>query len=144
MNCRCHRTAGNAALEFALVFLLLWLLLSGAFQVGYSIYIYDRLVTAAAGGARYAARVDFDSPAHSFIIAVQNMTAYGSPSGGTSPLAPGLNSSNIAVTWTTDTTGMPLTLTVSITGYSVDAVFQTIKWSGKPSVTVRFAGRYLS
>jgi Flp pilus assembly protein TadG len=136
--------AGSAVIEFALTFMLLWLLLGGAFRFGYSMYVYESLVSAVAGAARYAARVDFDSPGHAFIDKVKNMAAYGSPVSGTAPLAPGLTTANVRVVWATDASGYPTTMTVSIVNYSVNAVFQTFAWDGKPSVTVRFAGRYLS
>lgn len=136
------RERGNAALEFALVLLLFAALLSGCFRFGYSIYVYESLVSAVAGAARYAARVDFDEPGHTFVNGVVNMAVYGSPAAGTVPLAPGLAPGNIAVTWTTDGKGLPLTITVSVTGYSVNALFQTFTWTGKPRVTVRYAGVY--
>jgi Flp pilus assembly protein TadG len=135
---------GSAAIEFALSFTLLWLLLSGAFRVGYAIYAYESLLNAVAGAARYAARVEFDEPNHLFVSSVKNMAVYGSPTGGGTPLAPELGIGNITVTWTKDNTGLPLTITVAVTGYSVHPVFQTVAWTGKPSVTVHFSGRYVS
>jgi len=134
--------AGNAAIELALSFLLLWMLLGGAFRYGYAIYIYESLVSQVANAARYASRVNFDT-GHSFVSGVQNMAVYGSPNGGTSALVPGLTTANISVSWTTDTTGLPLTMTVAVTNYTLKAVFQNFTWSGKPAFTVRFAGRYL-
>jgi Flp pilus assembly protein TadG len=145
MNARRHSVrAGSAAIEFALVFGLLWMLLSGCFRLGYSIYVYEAVLNAVAGAARYAARVDFDEPNHTFVTGVQNMAVYGNPAGGTSPLAPGLATGNISVTWAYDAKSVPVTITLSVTGYSVNAVFQTFTWSGKPSVTVRYAGSYKS
>jgi Flp pilus assembly protein TadG len=140
---RYKSTAGNAALELALTFMLLWTLLGGAFRFGYAMYVYESLVSAVAGAARFASRVDFDS-GHTFTTSVKNMAVYGSPTTGTAALAPGLTTANINVTWTTDATGLPLTITVSVTHYTINAVFQTFTWSGKPSMTVRFAGRYLT
>ncbi len=139
---RARGAAGSAAIEFALVFMLLWALLGGAFRLGYSMYVYESLVSAVGGAARYAARVDFDSPDHAFAAKVKNMAVYGSPTAGTAALAPGLQPANVSVTWTADDSGYPLTITVSIVNYTIDAVFQTFTWSGKPSVTVRFAGMY--
>ena len=136
--------AGSAVIEFALSFMLLWLLLGGAFRLGYTMYMYESLVSAVAGAARYAARVDFDSPGHAFVDRVKNMATYGSPVTGPAPLVPGLTTDNVRVAWTTDASGYPMTMTVSIINYRVNAVFQTFLWNGKPSVTVRFAGRYLS
>ena len=135
---------GSAAIEFALSFTLLWLLLSAGFQYGYSIFAYESLLNAVAGAARYAARVDFDEPNHTFVAGVKNMAVYGSPTGGAAALAPELTVDNISVTWTVDATGLPLTITVSIVNYTVHPVFQSLSWSGKPSVTVRFAGRHLT
>jgi Flp pilus assembly protein TadG len=135
---------GNALLEFAFAFVLLWVLLGGAFRLGYSMYVYHSLVTAVADAARYAARANFDEPNHAFAAAVKNMAAYGSPAGGAGGLAPGLQPAHISVTWVKDGKGVPVTITVAVTNYSVNAVFQTFTWSGKPAVTVRFAGTYKS
>ena len=139
-----RRRSGIAAVEFALTFGLLWLLLAGIFRLGYSIYLYQALEDALAGAARYAAHVDFDEPNHTFAAAVQNMAVYGSPSAGGAALVPGLAPSNISVTWATDAKGVPTTMTLAVTGYSVNAVFQTFSWSGKPRITVRYAGSYKS
>jgi Flp pilus assembly protein TadG len=139
---RARGQAGTAAIEFALTFMLLWMLLGGAFRLGYSMYIYESLVSAVANGARYAARVDFDSPGHAFVASVKNMAAYGAPGGGDNGMAPGLTAANIGVTWTLDSAGVPETITVSVVNYSLNALFQTFTWNGKPAVTVRFAGVY--
>jgi Flp pilus assembly protein TadG len=141
---RPRRESGNSAIEFALVFGLLWLLLTGVFRLGYSIYVYERLVSALAGAARYAARVDFDAPSQTFLNPVKNMAVYGKPTaeGYAVALAPGLLPANIGVTWTTDAKGVPLTLTIKIVNYSVNALFQSFTWSGKPAITVRYAGAY--
>ena len=136
--------SGNAVIEFALAFGILWLILGGCFRVGYSTYLYQSLIGAVDGAARYAARVDFDEPSHTFVGAVKNMAAYGAPSGIGVPLAPGLAPSHISVAWTVDAKGVPQTITVSVTGYSVNAVFQSFTWTGKPKVTVRYAGSYKS
>jgi Flp pilus assembly protein TadG len=143
-HARRNAAAGNAALELALTFLMLWTLLGGAFRFGYAMYVYESLVSAVAGAARYGARVDFDATGHSFVSAVKNMAVYGSPTGGTPALAPGLTTANIDVTWTTDASGIPRSMTVSVINYTVNAVFQTFTFSGKPSVTAHFAGRYLT
>jgi len=139
-----RRRSGMAVVEFALAFGLLWMLLAGCFRLGYSIYLYQSLLNAVAGAARYAARVDFDEPNHTFISGVQKMAVFGNPAGGTTAIVPGLATSNISVSWTVDTKGVPGTITVQVTGYSVNAVFQSFTWSGKPSVTVCYSGSYKS
>jgi Flp pilus assembly protein TadG len=144
MKRRSRLRGGMAVIEFALAFGLLWMLLSGCFRLGYSIYLYQSLLNAVAGAGRYAARVDFDEPNHTFAGAVKNMAVYGNPAGGTAALVPGLTTGNISVTWTTDVKGVPDTITIKVTNYSVNAVFQSFTWSGKPSVTVCYAGSYKS
>jgi hypothetical protein len=98
------------------------------------------LVSQVSAAARYASGVDFDT-GHSFVPTVQNIAVYGTPTAGTAPIVPGLTTSNINVTWAADNMGIPQTITVSITNYTVNAVFQTFTFSGKPAITVRFAGR---
>jgi len=131
---------GSVALEFALSLSLLWLLLYNGFRFGYSIYAYESLLNAVAGAARYAARTDYDA---TFATRVSNMAVYGTPAGGGSPLAPQLDPRNVSVV-PTPATGVPLTITVSIINYPLKPGFQSLSWSGKPSVTVRYAGSYKS
>jgi len=144
MNTAAKTRRGMAVVEFGLVFGLLWLLLSGCFRLGYSIYLYQSLVSSVAGAARYASRVDFDEPGHTFAASVKNMAVYGNPAGGMVPIVPGLAAANISVTWSVDAQGVPMTITVKVVNYSVNAVFQSFTWSGKPSVTVCYAGSYKS
>jgi Flp pilus assembly protein TadG len=142
MTTRVRRQRGSAVLEFALSFALLWAVFSGVFQFGYSMYVYNSLANAVSQGARYAARVDFDSPSHAFAGPVKNMVVYGSPTGGGTPLAPGLATSQVSVTWTTDAAGVPQTITVGINTYTLNAIFQNFTFTNKPRVTVQFLGSY--
>ena len=95
-----------------------------------AMHVDDRLADAVAGGARYASRVDFDDPDHTFVGRVKNMTVYGNPDGTGRPLAPGLTTDIVRVTWTTDAKGVPQTITVGITS------------SNKQSVTVQYTGSF--
>ena len=142
ITCRRRSTRGNAALEFAISFAVLWALFAGVLQFGYLMFIYNSLNQAVAAGAHFAARVDFDSPDHAFVTQVRNMVVYGSPDGGASPLAPGLATDNVSVTWSLDAAGYPQTITVGIVGYEADAIFQTLTLDTKPRMTVRFLGSY--
>lgn len=137
-------TRGNAVIEFALAFSLLWAALAGVFQFGYAMYIYNELLIATAQGARFASTVDFDSSGQTFITQVKNIVVYGSPNGGVNPLVPGLTVANISVNWLADSAGVPQTMTVSIVNYTCDAVFRSFTWNGKPLVTVRYMGVYKS
>ncbi|HEY2016146.1 MAG TPA: TadE/TadG family type IV pilus assembly protein [Bryobacteraceae bacterium] len=132
---------GNAAIEFALSFMLLWGTATGAFRYGYPIYVYQSLLSAVSAAARFSSRADFDT-GQTFVAGVKNMAVYGSPAGGTAALVPGLTTGSIGVTWTTDSKGAPQAITVAVSSYSVNTMFQTFTFSGKPSVTVRYAGVY--
>ncbi len=141
---RLPRRAGNAVLEFALIFPLFWAILAGGFRIGFSAYVYQSLLNSVAGAGRYAARVDFDEPNHTFAARVRNMAVYGSPSGGGAALVPGLTTGQITVTWSLDARAVPITITVAVNGYQVNAVFQSFTFIGKPAVTVRYAGSFKS
>jgi len=132
---------GNAALEFALSFVLIWTLLAGMYQFGYAMYVYASLASAVADGARYASHVEFDAPAHKFVDKVKNMTVYGNTSGTGGPLAPGLSTSQVGVIWATDALGVPQTITVRISSYTVRAM-RSYTYINKPRLTVKFVGPY--
>jgi Flp pilus assembly protein TadG len=135
---------GTAMIEFALSFSLLWALFTGVFQFGYSMYVYNRLLAAVDQGARYASRVDFDSPNHTFVGKVQNMVVYGNPQGTGNKLLWLLNKSNVDVTWTADAAGLPKTITVSVKNFSVPVIFTTFNFNNKPRVTMKYTGLYKS
>jgi hypothetical protein len=135
---------GSAAVEFAVSFAALWAIFAGVFQFGYSMYVYNSLAAAVADAALFAARTDFDDPDHLFVTRLKNLVVYGSPGGGTQPLAPGLKPDYVRVSWTRDASGYPLTITISISGYSLDAVFSRYTFDNRPRTTVPFLGTYKS
>ncbi len=141
MSGRC----GNAILEFALSFLLIFPLLGGCFQFGYSFYVYNRMQTAVEGGARYASLRTYDSetatPSPAYLDAVRNQVVYGNPNGGASPVLPGLTPGQVAVTMTF-ISGAPRAVTVSIVNYQLNAVFRTLTFNNKPKVTMPYVGRW--
>lgn len=140
---------GDALIEFALSFFLIFAVFGGIFQFAYSFYTYNALVNAVREGARYASLKPYDSttttPSSAFLTAVQNMVVYGdaSPASGARPVVSGLQLSNVALTVTGGGTGTltaPSQMTVSITGYQVDAVFGQWNLSGKPNATFPYVG----
>lgn len=138
------RQKGNAMVEFAVSVPMLTLVFAGTFQFGYYFYIYDRLENAVRAGARYAALRSYDSnsstPASDFSTAVANMVVYGDPSGGTTPVVSGLATSNVSLS-VTMSNNVPSVMTVSITGYKLDAVFKSFTLTSKPSAAFRYGGR---
>ncbi len=134
---------GIAVVEFALGSGVLLATFSGTFEVGYAVIQYDKLQTAVAQGARYASLVPYDSasptPSSAFLSAVQRMVVYGNPAGGSTPAVAGLAAKhvNLKVSFAN---GVPRTVQVSITGYTINALFGSFTLTGKPQVTYRYQG----
>jgi Flp pilus assembly protein TadG len=140
---RCRR--GNVMIEFAIGAGVLISIFAGTFQFGYTFYQYNLLKNAVSDGARYASMQTYDSssatPSAAFQQAVQNMVVYGNPAGGSSPIAPGLTTGNVNLN-VTFTNAVPTAMTVSITSYTIGAVFGTTTLTNKPVVTYTYQGIY--
>jgi Flp pilus assembly protein TadG len=134
---------GSALVEFAIGSAVLVAVFTGTFQFGFTFLQYNNLENAVARGARYASVATYDSatttPSGAFQTAVQNMVLYGSTTAGTSPVLPGLTTSNVTLT-VTFTNGIPTAMTVAITGYTVNSVFTTFTLNNKPQVTCPYLG----
>jgi Flp pilus assembly protein TadG len=130
--------------EFAIGVGLMLAAFTGTFQFGYTFLQYNNLQNAVARGARYASLVPYDSatatPSAAFKAAVRNMVLYGTPSAGTTPVLPGLTAANVNVVPSFGTLGIPLTMTVSISGYTIDSIFAKSALSNKPQVTFTYQG----
>ena len=146
---RCSRKKANQKgsifIEFALSFLVLFTIFTGAFEFGYAFYAYNTLVNAVREGARYASLKPYDSasstPSTAFSAAVQNMVVYANPSpaNGAAPILHGLSTSNVNITVVTNGSA-PTQMTVSISNFPIDAVFQTVTLNGNPSVSFPYLG----
>ena len=140
-----HCRRGNAMMEFAIGAGVLTSIFAGTFQFGYTFYQYNLLKNAVSDGARYASLRTYDSssatPSTAFQTAVKNMVVYGDPGGGTSPIAPNLTISNVNLV-PTFTNGVPTAMTVSLSGYTIGAVFGTTTLTNKPAVTYAYQGVY--
>ena len=78
--------AGSALIEFAGSLILLSVMFSGIFEIGYSFYTYSELVTAVRAGARYAALQPRESAANPVVAeAVRNLVVYGDPAPDIAP-----------------------------------------------------------
>jgi Flp pilus assembly protein TadG len=136
---------GSVFIEFALSFLVLFSIFTGTFEFGYTFYAYNTLVNAVREGARYASLKPYDSasstPSTAFNTAVQNMVVYANPSpaNGATPILHGLSTSNVNLTVLANGSA-PLQMTVSISSFSLDAVFGTITLNGNPSVSFPYLG----
>jgi Flp pilus assembly protein TadG len=138
-----RKSRGSAIVEFALGSGVLLAAFAGCFQIGYTLIQYDRLQTAVAQGARYASLAPYDSatatPSSSFLLTVQNMVLYGSPLAGSSPVVSGLKAANVSLV-VTFKNGVPGTMQVSISAYTVNALFGLHTLNGKPQATYLYQG----
>jgi len=136
---------GSAIIEFSLSFAFLFTVFTGVFQFGYAFYTYNALENAVRGGARYASRRVYDSstatPSAAYLTAVRNMVLYGNPSGGATPVAPGLTVDKVSVSVTFER-NVPRLVTVVISNYQIDAVVTSLSLTNKPKVSFPFLGRY--
>lgn len=134
---------GSVILEFAVATMILVPLLAGTFQFGYTLYVYNNLDSAVRGGARYASLRSYDSAtgvaSAAFSSAVKNMVVFGNPEGTGLPVAPGLGAANVEVLPNMNGAA-PESMTVRIAGYTVDAVFTSFTFNGKPGVTFPYSG----
>ena len=137
-----HRR-GNALVEFALGFFMLFTCVAGIFQYGYSMYVYNALEAAVTEGAVFAARATYDTRNNTFETTVKNMAVFGNEAGTGSVLVPGLSAGNIALL-RSPASGVPKTVTVRVSSVTVHAVFRNFTFTGKPSAAVRFSGEYFT
>ena len=135
--------SGNVLVEFAVGSGVLVAAFTGTFQFGYTFLQYNNLENAVARGARYASLVPYDSadtnPSTAFKTAVKNMVLYGSPTAGTSPVLPGLSTTNVNLT-VTFANGIPSLMTVSISGYTISSIFASSTLTTKPKVAFTYQG----
>jgi Flp pilus assembly protein TadG len=138
---RNKKESGNALLEFALGFSVLWALFAGIYQFGYSFYVYNCLLTAVQDAAELGSKMTYDTAnSGQFTTALENMVVYGDTAAGTTPIVPGLTTSNVSVT-TNLQGGIPLDVTVSISNFSLNALFNTFNFNGKPRATTVYMGQ---
>ena len=138
-------------LEFALGSGILVVAFTATFQYGYIFYQYNALVNAVNNGAHFGALQIYDSssstPSTTYTTAVKNMVIYGDPTGtNTTPVVKSLGTSNVTITigslGSAGTTFTPTSVTVAITGYSINGVTGTYALTGKPAATYPFQGMY--
>ena len=134
---------GNALLEFALGFSVLWALFAGIYQFGYSFYIYNTMLTSVGNAAELGSKMTYDTGSPStYTSALKNMVVYGNTAAGTTPIVPGLATSNVTVT-VNPAGGIPTDLTITINNFTIDAVFARFTFNGKPRGTAVYMGNII-
>lgn len=144
---------GGALVEFTLLTPLLVALFLGTWQFGYAYFLYDKAEQAVRAGARYASQRTYDSgtptPSAAFVRDVQNVVLYGDPTGGTTPVVPGLAAANVKVQVSFFANGfanppgqnmlLPTRVAVFIDGFSVGTLGR-ISLTGKPRTEFPYVG----
>jgi Flp pilus assembly protein TadG len=139
---------GHAMVELALCSAVLVSCVAGTFQFGYTFYVYNELVTAVGNGGRYAAMRSYRAATAEDVErsrrAIRNMVVYGDPhaSGDAQPVVAGLTPEQVEVHWVNDPSGAPTAVDVAIRNFSLNAIFKTITFAGRPGVEFPFVGRY--
>jgi len=132
---------GNALLEFALGFSLLWALFAGIYQFGYSFYVYNTVLTSVANAAELGSKMTYDTASPStFTTALQNMVVYGNTTAGTNSIVPGLSTSNVTVGVNPEG-NMPTDITITINSFTINALFTNFTFNGKPRATAVYMGQ---
>ena len=156
LKIRSRSRRGNAMVEFALASLILIPIFVGTFQFGYTFYVYNLLCTQMRAGARYASvrtfRCSNADSITNFKANVKNMVRFGNPDGSGALIQPGLKAEQLDVqikdrtgVVDADATHVPAYVIVSTstaTPYTVDAVFTTFTFSGKPVVRFPYIGEF--
>lgn len=139
-----RRQKGNVTIELALAIAILIPLFVGVIRFGMACFYFGELQNAVRTGARFASYRTYNSststPAADWTDAVKNVTVYGSPTGGTRPVVPGLTPANVTVTVTFDRQ-VPDQVKVSITNFRMNLLVAS-RTVSKPSTEIPYVGRY--
>ena len=134
--------AGTQLAEMAVVLPLLLVLFAATAEFGRFFYTYNTLAKSTRAGARYltASNQATDDMAKSLVV-------YGTTDDGASPILAGLSAGNVQITREEAAPGFPQTVTVGISGYQYEPIFDLGKLMGKsfslnvdvkPSTTMRY------
>lgn len=139
---------GVQLLEIAIVIPILLVMFAAIAEFGRYFYEYTTLAKASRLGARYLASKSVTSETKDYKAIARNIIVYGNAAGTGSPILDGLTTENVSVEYNGGTAGIPDTVTVSITGYEHDPLFDlggllhndalSLAIEVKPSVTMRY------
>jgi Flp pilus assembly protein TadG len=141
-----RRRRGNALIEFALLWSVLFPVVAGTAQFGSAFYQYNNLCSTVRNAARYASIQTYQS-ANATVptalqTAVRNMVRYETPTpaDGAAPLYD-IPAANILVQMNF-ANNVPDSVTVSITQFNIDAVLKTFTINNKPTTSFVYTGRW--
>ena len=134
--------SGTQLAELAVVLPVLLVLFGATAEFGRFFYTYNTLSKSTRAGARYltASNQVSDEDAKRLVVS-------GTTDDGASPLLSGLSTGNVNITREEAAPGFPVTVTVEISGYTYEPIFDLGKLMGnsfsmrldvKPSTTMRY------
>jgi len=118
--------------------------LAGTFQFGYTFYVYNQLVTAVGNGGRYAAQRTYRADdIEKGNLAIRNMVVFGDAQPGADATAAvaNLKPDQVDVRWVMGASGAPAAVNVSIRSFTVNAVFKSFTFTGRPGVEFPYVGK---
>jgi hypothetical protein len=139
---------GHAMIELAVCAAVMVSFLGGTFQFGYTFYVYNQLVTAVGNGGRYAAMRAYRAATPQDIekgnAAIRNMVVFGDPRppADAAPVVKGLTIDSVEVRWVREDGAAPSAVGVAIKSFTVDAMFKSFTFAGRPAVEFPHAGRF--
>src|SRR2546422_4254848 len=85
-------------IEFALASFILLPMFFGAFQFGYTFYVYNLLCSQVRAAARYGSiRAFYAADSAKYQTALKNVVIYGNPDGSGTAIEPGITAANVEV-----------------------------------------------
>ena len=136
---------GVQLVELAIVLPIFILLFGATAEFGRYFYEYTTLAKSARVGARYLATAAVNGTEDT---TAKNIVVYGNSAGTGSPILSGLSTTNVSITRSGGVPVLPQTVTVQITGFKHQPVFDlglitktptlSMNIDVKPSVTMRY------
>jgi Flp pilus assembly protein TadG len=123
---------GTQLVELALVIPILLMIFGAVAEFGRYFYTYTTLAKSTRAGARYL----INKPVGTQNTAAKNLVVYGNTAGTGSPIISGLTTSNVTITPTGGMPTAPDTITVSISGYTYQPIFDLGKITGSSSLSM--------
>ena len=124
---------GAQLVELAIVLPIFLLLFGAVAEFGRYFYEYTTLDKAVRAGSRYLATAAVNT---SEDTKARNIIVYGNPAGTGAPVVKGLTVSNVTITRAGGVPVLPQTVTVQISGYKYQPIFDLGKLINAPSVSL--------
>jgi Flp pilus assembly protein TadG len=123
---------GTQLVELAIVVPLLLMLVGATAEFGRFFYTYSTLAKATRAGARY----QISQPPGTNWTLTKNLVVYGNTAGTGTPVVTGLTTANVTITENRNASGALQTITVGISGYGYQPVFDLSKLTKNTSLSL--------